>query len=136
MKKIISLSSVRKAMLGLAAVVLCCSAQVLFAGNNPATETEQKPETEAPAALDIIQPEEYTITGNYGSTYGMFELSPRDYNATNYKWRIDNGWEPIVDNTFFGHFEGNEFHGTFYVTVDFIDGNGQQVTVYRQFTVN
>lgn len=121
-------------VLSLAVVMSCLCAQV-FAENRSAQTDKQELETEASAVLDIIQPEGYTITGNYSSTYGMFELSPRDYNATNYKWRIDNGWEPIVDNTFFGHFEGNEFHGTFYVTVDFIDGNGQQMTVYREFTV-
>lgn len=136
MKKMIGLSGVRKAMLGLAAIVLCCSAQVLFAGNNPAPETEQKPETEAPAALDIIQPEGYTIIGNYGTTYGTFEVSPRDYKGTNYKWTIDNGWEATVDNAFFGEFSGKEFHGSFYVTVEYTSGDGEQMVVYRQFTID
>lgn len=135
MKKYVCLSCVRKAMLCLAAVVLCCSAQMLFAGNNPTSETDQKPETETLAA-DNIQPGDYTIVGSCSSTGGSFEVSPRDYDATNYRWSVDNGWTPYVNDQYFCQFEGNEFHGSFYVTVSFTDGNGQQVTVYRQFTVN
>ena len=105
MKKYVCLSCVRKAMLCLAAVVLCCSAQMLFAGNNPTSETDQKPETETLAA-DNIQPGDYTIVGSCSSTGGSFEVSPRDYDATNYRWSVDNGWTPYVNDQYFCQFEG------------------------------
>lgn len=124
-------------VLGLTVIMSCLCVQV-FAENRPVQTDKQNLGTETPVSLEVIQPEGYTIIGTYSPDGGMFELSPRNYEATNYKWRVDNGWEPIVDNQFFCEFSrGNAdpFRGTFYVTVDFIDGNGQQMTVYREFTV-
>ena len=79
----------------------------------------------------------YTITGSYGSTGGMFEVSPRPYDATGYRWSVDNGWAADVNDQFFCSFysmTGEPYYGPFHVTVSFSDPCGNWLTVHKEFS--
>lgn len=85
-----------------------------------------------------IQESGYKITGSYNPDGGMFELSPRPYDATGFHWNIDNGWTANVDNQPFCDFfnmNGEPFYGSFWVTVSFLDPCGKQIVVRENFNI-